>query len=176
MNPGFSFSAFFILMNSLYIFNFNKNADINTWRIVDDVVMGGKSSGNFELNPGGYGRFWGDVSLEHNGGFSSVRCRFTPLKINSQKTLSVRIKGDGKDYQLRLKPDEALSYAYITTVSTSGDWQEISVPLSDFYPSFRGRKLDQANFKHEQIAEFTFLIANKRDEQFELLIDWIKLD
>ena len=43
------------------------------------------------------------------------------------------------------------------------------------YPSFRGRKLDEPNFYHESIEEITFLIANKQNEDFKLLIDKIEL-
>ena len=43
------------------------------------------------------------------------------------------------------------------------------------YPSFRGRKLNQANFSNDYIEEIAFLIANKRQENFKLLIDKIEL-
>ena len=43
------------------------------------------------------------------------------------------------------------------------------------YPSFRGRKLDEPNFFHKSIEEVTFLIANKKNEEFILLIDKIEL-
>ena len=55
------------------IFEFNKNSDIESWQVVDDVVMGGRSVGKFFLNNEGYGEFEGDVSIENNGGFSSIR-------------------------------------------------------------------------------------------------------
>ena len=45
------------LITSPLIFDFNKKSDIQNWRIVDDVVMGGRSSGNFRLNAEGHGVF-----------------------------------------------------------------------------------------------------------------------
>ena len=42
-------------------------------------------------------------------------------------------------------------------------------------PSFRGRKLEEPNFFHKSIEEVTFLIANKKNEEFMLLIDKIEL-
>lgn len=56
-------------MNSKTIFNFNKKANIQNWVIVNDLVMGGKSTSNFKLDIDGNGVFEGDVSLENNGGF-----------------------------------------------------------------------------------------------------------
>jgi hypothetical protein len=43
------------------------------------------------------------------------------------------------------------------------------------YPSFRGRKLDAPNFSHDNIEEIVFLIGNKKNERFELIIDKIAL-
>ena len=64
---------------SMTIFNFNKTSNINNWQVVDDVVMGGLSSGTFSINQQGNGIFKGAVSLENNGGFSSVRYRFNKI-------------------------------------------------------------------------------------------------
>jgi len=68
-------------MASNVIFDFNKNSDIENWIIIDDVVMGGKSSGSFKLNSDGHGVFEGEISLENNGGFSSVHYKFEKLLI-----------------------------------------------------------------------------------------------
>ena len=162
-------------MASQIIFNFNKSSDIKNWIVIDDVVMGGKSSGSFKLNSDGYGVFLGDISLENNGGFSSVRYRFEKILINKSTKISIRIKGDGKKYQFRIKSNSADYYSYISPFSTTGEWQEIEIPLKDMYPSFRGRKLDQPNFSNDTFEEITFLIGNKNKEKFQLLIDKIEL-
>jgi hypothetical protein len=43
------------------------------------------------------------------------------------------------------------------------------------YFSFRGRRLNAPNFSHEYIEQIVFLIGNKKDENFELIIDTIEL-
>mgnify|MGYP001300270260 CR=1 FL=1 len=53
--------------------NFTNSSDVSGWMVVDDIVMGGRSSGLFRLDKDGHGVFTGEVSLENNGGFSSVR-------------------------------------------------------------------------------------------------------
>jgi NADH dehydrogenase [ubiquinone] 1 alpha subcomplex assembly factor 1 len=60
--------------------------------------------------------------------------------------------------------------------STSGEWENIKLKISEFYPQYRGRKLNSPNFNFESIEQLSFLIANKQDENFELLIDWIGLE
>ena len=162
-------------LSSHIIFDFNKNSSISNWIVVDDVVMGGKSNGNFRLNKDGKGVFSGKISLDNNGGFSSVRYGFNKLNIEKFKSIVLKIKGDGKNYQFRIKYKSYDYASYITSFSSSGEWQEIEIPLNSMYPSFRGRKLDEPNFFHKSIEEVTFLIANKKNEEFIILIDKIEL-
>ena len=162
-------------LSSHIIFVFNKNSSISNWVVVDDVVMGGRSNGNFHLNKDGKGVFSGKVSLDNYGGFSSVRHGFKKLNVEKFKSIVLKIKGDGKNYQFRIKNKSSDYASYITFFSSSGEWQEIEIPLNSMYPSFRGRKLDEPNFFHKSIEEVTFLIANKKNEEFIILIDKIEL-
>ena len=100
---------------SVALFDFSSDSEINNWRVVDDVVMGGRSSGNFSLTDEGHAKFSGDVSIENNGGFSSVRYGF-PSQVDVQKYSKVRlkVKGDGKNYQFRVKEKSRDYYSYIT--------------------------------------------------------------
>ena len=76
------------LTNNTVIFDFDKDSNLKNWKIVDDVVMGGKSSGHFELNDDGHAVFYGNISLENNGGFSSVR--YQPDRIELNKALRIK--------------------------------------------------------------------------------------
>ncbi|MFT7158202.1 MAG: NADH dehydrogenase [ubiquinone] 1 alpha subcomplex assembly factor 1 [Parvicella sp.] len=161
--------------SSLVIFDFTTDSNLENWRIVDDVVMGGKSSGTFKLNEDGLGVFEGEISTDNNGGFSSLRYRFDKLKVKDYTKVIIKLKGDGKDYQFRIKANSNDSYSYISSFNSSGEWEEIEILLEDMYPSFRGRKLDQPNFEKDYIEELAFLIGNKKKEKFKLLIDRIEL-
>jgi NADH dehydrogenase [ubiquinone] 1 alpha subcomplex assembly factor 1 len=163
------------LISPQMLFNFNKKADIKNWLIVDDVVMGGRSSGEFSLNTDGFGVFEGTISLENNGGFSSLRYATEKTDVTEFSKISVKLKGDGKNYQLRIKGDSNDYHSYIMPFKTSGEWQEIEINLQDMYPSFRGRILDKPNFEHNYLTELTFLIGNKKRENFKLYIDKIEL-
>lgn len=165
----------FSLMNSILIFDFNKNSNIQNWIIVDDIVMGGESSGSFKLSADGFGVFQGSISLDNNGGFSSVRYRFQKKAINDNTKFVIKLRGDGKKYQFRIKSNSGDYYSYITPFLTSGEWQEIKIPLKDMYPSFRGKRLNQPNFSNDYIEEVTFLVGNKKNENFKLLLDKIEL-
>ena len=157
------------------LFNFDSKSDISNWRIVDDVVMGGRSNGAFKINDSGNGIFLGDVSLENNGGFSMVQYGFDTKKVSNYTKVCIKLKGDGKTYQFRIKDNANSYYSYINTFKTSGEWETIILKWSDLYPSFRGQTLDLPNFKGDFLEEIVFLIGNKKNESFELKIDKIEL-
>ena len=157
------------------LFDFTVNTDLTNWAVVDDVVMGGRSDGKFELNESGNAVFSGKVSLENNGGFSSVRYRFSPKNIANYTKVTLRLKGDGKSYQFRAKSDKYSRHSYIYHFETTEDWQTLEIPLQKMIPSFRGRILDMPNYPGKTLEEIAFLISNKKAEDFNLEIDWITL-
>ncbi len=169
------FLTLFSIHHNVSIFSFSQDVSIKNWYVVDDVVMGGRSSGNFSLISEGYGRYSGSVSTENNGGFSSLRYNTPEITVGKSKKVVIRLKGDGKQYQFRLKNNKRDYHSYISNFKTSGEWENIEIPLKDLYPSFRGRKLNIDNFDADQIQEIGFLIGNKRNESFEILIDKIYL-
>ena len=163
------------LLSEMLIFNFNTESNINNWRIVDDVVMGGRSNGNFKINTEGHGEFSGSISLENNGGFSSVRYDFKTLNSSQYSSFKIRLKGDGKSYQFRVKSSYSQRYSYVYKFETSGEWETIIIPFDKMTPRFRGYDLDQPNFSGEQMEQIAFLIGNKKAQKFKLLIDTISL-
>jgi hypothetical protein len=164
-----------LFMNDFLLFDFNEKTNPSEWRIIDDVVMGGISNGKFKIDENENGVFFGNVSTENYGGFSSVRYQMKTKNISSFSKVSIRLKGDGKNYQFRIKDDINSYYSYITTFETSGNWETIILNLNDLYPSFRGQTLNLPNFNGSSLEEIVFLIGNKKDESFELKLDKIEL-
>ena len=152
-----------------------RNGSTANWYVVNDGVMGGMSSSSFVLDPEGYGQFAGHVSLQNNGGFASVKHQFEKIPVDHFQQISLRIKGDGKRYQLRLKPDTNCRHAHISHFETNVQWQDLAFPLNDLRPTYKGRALDLPNFQADFLEEIGFLIANKQAESFRLLIDRIEL-
>lgn len=157
-----------IMVNNLVLFDFSENSNPERWQVVNDGVMGGLSRGTFKVDKKGTALFTGTISLENNGGFSSVRYNTGKINVEGYKNLVLYLKGDGKKYQVRIRENSGDYFSYIATFQTSGDWETIEVPLKDMYPSFRGRKLDQPNYNGSTIVELTFLIGNKKAESFSI--------
>lgn len=158
------------------IFDFSKDADLRGWEIEDDVVMGGRSEGKFSINDEGHAVFSGNVSLENNGGFSSLQRYFGPLDVSRFRTVHIRLKGDGKAYQFLVEASRSDRHYYAYEFQTGTDWQTVKIPLSDMKPFFRGDRLDIPNFPGREMAQVRLMVANKKAEPFRLEVDKIWLE
>ena len=111
------------------------------------------------------------------GGFTSTRTAPRSYGLDGYDGILLRVKGDGKNYQFRLRTDDRFDgtsyrYEFATEVNT---WMTIAIPFQEFVPVFRGRILkDVEPIDPEKIQQIGFLIANKQAEDFQLEIDWIK--
>ncbi len=156
--------------DAMVIFDYNSENSIDGWRVVDDVVMGGRSAGNIAYDSNAL-KFYGRVSLENNGGFSSIRYNYPePKSIDGREHIKLELKGDGQVYQLRLKNSLRDYQSYVYDFQTSGEWETIEIELSELAPQFRGRRLNMPNFNFSTFEELGFLIANKQVGEFELKI------
>ena len=166
---------FFKGSSQLTLTEFTNDSNARDWKVVNDGVMGGLSSGNFEISPAGHGLYYGKVSLENNGGFSLVRYQFSPLNVTPYDKVVIRLKGDGKQYQFRVKSSITDRHCYIGNFVTSGDWQTVEIPLNGMTARFRGNDLDLPDYPAQLMEEIAFLVGNKRAESFRLEIDQIIL-
>ena len=158
------------------IYTFSTQTKSKEWRIVNDGVMGGISKSSLVVTDAGHGQFSGHVSLANNGGFASIQLNTMIKLAEDQKFIILRVKGDSKRYEFRLSGNASQYESYVHSFASSGEWENIRLPLSEFYPQFRGRKLNIPNFNFKSIEQMSFLISNKQEEDFELLIDWIGLE
>ncbi|MGB2742017.1 MAG: CIA30 family protein [Cognaticolwellia sp.] len=157
--------------------DFSQQQSPDSWRITNDGVMGGKSSGEFVFQSNN-ALFKGDISLDNNGGFSSVFHSIEPLAKALDRVI-IDIAGDGLTYQLRMVINHEgyrLSYKHdFNTVAKQR--QTLSFTLADFQASFRGRILDNApTLLAQDIREIGFLVTNKVAGPFELAIFSVKFD
>lgn len=161
----------------LILFNFDQPADAQLWRSVDDGIMGGVSWSQFQIEDNRIAVFSGVVSRENNGGFASIRSRPYRMDLRAFDGLDLRVRGDGKQYQLRICDNpsfDGIAYAaYFTT--QAAEWQIVRISFKDFAPRFRGRTLSNvAPLNSGMIRSFGFLIGKKQAGSFRLEIDWLR--
>jgi hypothetical protein len=158
------------------LFDFREAAGAKTWTVRDDVVMGGRSQGGFSHQPGGPAVFSGRVSLENDGGFSSVKADFDPIDVSGFTTAKLRVKGDGKNYRFIVEANPRDRVYYVHEFSTGTDWQTVSVPLRTMYPMRRGDRLNRPDYPGQTMSQVRLMIANGKAEDFRLEIEKIWLE
>jgi len=140
------------------------------WQAINDGVMGGVSSGRMVQSADGL-RFEGELSLENNGGFASVR---RPIDNDLATATGVRlvVRGDGRTYQFRLRQDDRFDgIAWRAEFTTNSDWQTVVLPFNEFIPVFRGRRVPDAGpVEPAAIRQVGFMLADKTPGSFSLEI------
>ena len=146
------------------------NMSIEPWYAINDNVMGGLSRGGIALSDEGL-HFFGTLSLQNNGGFSSVR-RPVSDDLTDSRGIRLTIKGDGRNYQLRLRQDQSFDgVAWRREFATDGSAQVIDLEYPEFEAVHRGRKIENAGtIDPAQITQLGFLIADKKEGEFSLSI------
>lgn len=147
------------------------------WSITDDGVMGGLSKGRVSFSDGVM-KFQGTLSLRNNGGFSTVRSKRMKLDLSDSTGLKLRVKGDGRSYQVRLGTDaryRGMEVTFMAEIKTKkGKWMEVDVPFSAFKAGFRGRSLPEVTLDTAKIRRMGILLGDKKEGPFEMSVDWLK--
>lgn len=147
------------------------------WNIVNDGVMGGLSSSDLHLTDSGTGLFSGLVSLENNGGFASIRATFQSMDLSAYQRVRLRVRGDGRSYQLRFRLSSSFDgVSYTSAFDTRpGEWMEVDLPFETFQPTFRGRVPQGAGpFDPAKVQQMGVLIGDKKEGPFKLEIAWVR--
>ncbi|CAH6943830.1 CIA30 family protein [Vibrio chagasii] len=149
--------------------DFTQASEHQKWSAINDNVMGGISTGGL-IYDGKQSLFKGDLSLENNGGFSSINRSLESLNpmVNN---VELSFVGDGRTYQLRFttwKDSYRTNYKH-SFETIQGEQLKKVFRLEDFQAVFRGRLLNNApELKAQDIKQFGFLIADKQPLPFEL--------
>lgn len=149
------------------------------WRVVDDGVMGGLSQGRREIGNDGILRFFGMLSLENNGGFSSLQTGTVKMDLSGAEGVILRVKGDGRTYQVRFSTDAEYHGREMSFqagfATTKDEWTEVKVPFNRFVGTWRGMDLPDKTFDPTKIRRLGLMLADKNEGPFELRVDWIRI-
>lgn len=160
-------------MRAQAIFDFRDPAAIRGWYSIDDVVMGGCSRSQVSGNPAEGMIFAGSLSLENGGGFASIRSAVGRFDLSGVHGVQLIVRGDGLRYKLSLRCDGGFDgIAYQAGFATRRDEvQTISLPWTDFTPTYHGRVLpDAPPLNPARIRSFGLLCAERQAGPFRLAI------
>jgi len=159
------------------LFDFQIATNSPAWEVVNDNVMGGVSTSQFQVLTNRYAVFSGTVRLENNGGFASVRSVPMLENLTGLTAFVLRVRGDGHRYKFSVRTgagfDTPLYQSGFTT--KQGEWEEHRLEFSDFVPTFRGRVLkDVPPLNPAKVNSVGFLIADHQAGPFRLEIESVK--
>jgi monofunctional biosynthetic peptidoglycan transglycosylase len=157
------------------LFDFQSTTESAAWQIVNDDVMGGVSASRFGLIDGA-AVFRGEVSLENNGGFASVRSSPARHNLSGCDSFVIRLRGDGRRYKftVRTTPGFDTPLYQCAFVSKRGEWEEHRLAFKNFVPTLRGQVLtDVPKLNPAKVTSVGFLISDRQDGPFRLEISWI---
>jgi hypothetical protein len=161
------------------IARFDTSDSVSTWGPIDDRVMGGVSRSRLGFDPAGHGVFEGELSLEQGGGFASVRGPARSAGLRNGREVRIEISGDGKRYRLSFRNDEefdGIAYQVSFQTSASAGWIRIELPIADFEPTRRGRRLDNAPpLDTSRIRQIGLSISDRQAGSFRLGIRSIEM-
>jgi len=165
--------------DELSLVEFDSKEDGNMrWRVVNDGVMGGLSKGQVSRSRDGTLTFAGTLSLENNGGFSSVQTGPLDLDLSGYSGLAMRVKGDGRTYQVRVGSDARYRWMKVSFkadfATEKGKWTVVRVPFSEMSGTFRGRDLKDKVLNTSKIERLGLLLADEKAGPFSLEVDWIR--
>ena len=149
-----------------------KTVEALGWITINDTVMGGRSNSSVSVKDGKL-HFTGYLNT-NGGGFTSSRTAPQSWKLEKMTRVRVRVMGDGRTYQIRLHPDRrGIAYKY-PFKTEAGLWQTIDAPIHAFQATRRGTELDLPPPRPQDVASVGFLLADRTDGAFELVVDWIE--
>lgn len=144
------------------------------WYVVNDTVMGGRSNSRVERVDNQL--VFSGVLNTKGGGFASIRSVPAQLDLGGVKSLVVKVRGDGRTYQMRLMSAKTrISYSANFTTENA-KWLEIELPVTSFLATWRGRKLNRPAIDPDDVTSIGFMIADNRDGPFILEVDWVGFD
>jgi monofunctional biosynthetic peptidoglycan transglycosylase len=151
--------------------------DGEDWLPINDVVMGGISTGRMFQTGHGTAVFTGSVSLERNGGFSSVRSVPYDHDLRGCSGVALRVLGDDHRYKFNLKMGRSHeSFVFQAPFDAPARaWCTVLLPFADFVPRVRGRAIENApELDPSRVSSIGFVIADRQAGLFRLEIGWIK--
>jgi hypothetical protein len=160
------------------LFDFSDPLAVAEWRPIDDRVMGGVSRSRLRHDPAGHAVFEGELSLERNGGFASVRSSPAERGHPGAEACLIEVRGTGRAYKLSLLIDDSFdSVSYQAGFEPAGSgWQTVRLPMAAFRASFRGREVPGAPpLDPARIRQVGLMIAARQAGPFTLGIRRIAL-
>ena len=159
-----------LFKNESVLLTYDKSNFDLIWKVLDDVVMGGKSESSAKVKEdkdGNYVSFSGLTNTQ-GGGFCSIRTKnFKPaFDLSDYGGLTFRVRSAKNfKYKFNLRDEEdwdAVAWQCEFEVPGGNKWTEIKLPFKKFEPVKRANKFSDPQFRKinlENILSFQILLS-----------------
>lgn len=158
------------------IFDFGVNNDSKNWVVVNDDVMGGLSTSQVVVDSIGY-IFSGDVSLDNNGGFASLRSPRDNYNLEIYTVMKIRYKSTDRDFAIVLERHNQYYMPYHKQIceSNKDGWVTSEFLLSEFKEYRLGEETGNVmeSKSLQDIRRFGIVINDKAAGPFRVEVDYI---
>jgi hypothetical protein len=160
------------------LFDFNTLESMSGWIVVNDNVMGGKSTGGHKLDAGKL-VFSGSTNTD-GGGFSSIRGTLPKTAdLTKADGILIRLRANGnRSFKIDLRQSRpartrTLSFRAPLKFEAQDGWQDVRVPFSAFVASWRGQAVRGTKLNPAAATQMGFFIYDGQDGLFRLEIERI---
>jgi NADH dehydrogenase [ubiquinone] 1 alpha subcomplex assembly factor 1 len=168
---------FLMQQQNNYQIDFGEEKKGRYWSVVNDGVMGGLSRGSKKLTKNSL-LFKGNVSLDNNGGFSSLRRSFSEFDISNFEYVEIKYRSSGISLALTFAVSRRwyVPNYKVSLDRTSSKWKTITLKLTDLRKYYIGKAMNEKLKKEtlKEIIRIGFITDEKKYGDFEFEIDYIK--
>ena len=103
------------------------------WFVVVDGVMGGLSSGSLSVHDASM-KMEGEISLENNGGFASLRTDYQNYDLSPYSRVVIKYRSSGHDFAMTLNNFRRFWQPRFKArlPNTQNEWSEVTIKFDDF--------------------------------------------
>ena len=166
-----------VLPNQLMI-DFKEREKVADWYIINDGVMGGLSKGKAMIGEDGL-LFYGTVSLDNNGGFTSLRSPYSNFNLTPYSVVEIKYRSKGVRQAFQMEVDRRFYLPnYKVPLKNTEDWTIVRIQLEEVKQyrmgSKTGRLLESDAL--DEIIRVGFITDEKRAGDFTFEVAYIKFE
>ena len=167
-----------IVLSNQFMIDFTNKEKVGDWYIVNDGVMGGLSKGNASIGKDGL-LFYGTVSLDNNGGFTSLRSPYSNFSLGQYTSVEIKYRSKGVRQAFQMEVDRRFYLPnYKIPLQNTEDWTIVRVQLEEVQQyrmgSKTGRSLDIDTLA--DIIRVGYITNEKRAGDFAFEVAYVKFE
>lgn len=158
-------------------FDFGKDKAGANWGAINDGVMGGLSKGVAYMTESTLG-LTGSISLENNGGFSSLKSPYQSFDLSKIEKVKIRYRSKGQVVSVTIEDGKRFYEPYfkLKLKETKGEWKVLETNISSFKEYSLGRETSRKILREylAKVKRIGFITNSKKEGEFDFEVDYLE--